>query len=682
MLKTCIAAALTALACCVQAQNARPFTATDLVSMERVSGPQLSPDGRWAVYSVRETALEENRGQSRLWLLDAKNGGSRPLTRFETGASSPQWAPDGQSIYFLSSESGNSQVWELDLRGGEPQRVTDLPLDVEMFRVSPNGKQLALSMSVYLDCTALDCSVKRLKERADDWQDGVLYEQMFVRHWDHWKDGRHSQLFITDLQDHGLSNIAKHLSAGVHGDIPSKPFGGDEELRFSPDGKQLYFGARLASRSESWSTNFDIYVVPTDGSTPARNLTVENLAMDTQPRPSPDGKQLAWLAHSRPGLEADRFRIMLADADGANAREVAPDWDRSPGALAWGAKGKTLFVTAQHLGQHPLFAVDVRKGTVKQLTGDGDVGGYSVHADRIVYAEDALDRPAELFSISPRGGKAYPRSGHTLERTAKIAFGDYEQFQFSGANGETVHGYVMKPANYVEGRKYPVAFLIHGGPQGSFGNHFHYRWNPQFYAGAGYASVFIDFHGSTGYGQAFTDSISGDWGGKPLEDLQKGWATALQRYEFLDGERACALGASYGGYMINWIASQWPNAFDCLVNHDGIFDTQSFYYSTEELWFPEAEFGGPYFKNPQGYEQFNPANHVGKWKTPMLVIQGSHDYRVPLEQGLATFTALQRRGLPSQLLHFPDENHFVLKPHNSLQWHQTVKDWLDRWTRE
>lgn len=265
-------------------------------------------------------------------------------------------------------------------------------------------------------------------------------------------------------------------------------------------------------------------------------------------------------------------------------------------------------------------------------------------------------------------------------RLADVRFGDFEQFEFAGAGGDTVRGYVVKPWNYTAGQKYPVAFIIHGGPQGSMGNSFHYRWNPQSYAGAGYAAVFIDFHGSTGYGQAFTDAISGDWGGKPLEDLQKGWVAAQEKYDFLDGDRACALGASYGGYMINWIAGNWNDAWKCLVNHDGVFDTRSMGYVTEELWFTEWENGGTPYEQPANYERWNPVNHVAKWRTPMLVIQGEKDYRVPVDQGLSTFTALQRRGIESQLLYFPDENHWVLKPQNSIHWHETVIGWLDRHT--
>jgi dipeptidyl aminopeptidase/acylaminoacyl peptidase len=292
---------------------------------------------------------------------------------------------------------------------------------------------------------------------------------------------------------------------------------------------------------------------------------------------------------------------------------------------------------------------------------------------------DSLVSPAEIYALDTGSAQARQLTRFSEPQLQDVEMGAFEQFSFTGAGQEKVYGYVVKPAGFEAGRKYPVAFLIHGGPQGSFGNHFHYRWNPQTYAGQGFAAVFIDFHGSTGYGQDFTDSIAGDWGGGPLTDLRLGLDAALQQYGFLDGDRVCALGASYGGYMINWIAGNWPDRFRCLVNHDGIFDQRMMYYTTEELWFPEWEFGGPYFANPAEYEKHNPVNFVDRWRTPMLVIHGQLDYRVPVTQGIATFTALQRRGVPSRFLYFPDENHWVLKPENSVQWHNEVNRWLHQY---
>jgi dipeptidyl aminopeptidase/acylaminoacyl peptidase len=333
------------------------------------------------------------------------------------------------------------------------------------------------------------------------------------------------------------------------------------------------------------------------------------------------------------------------------------------------------------LGQRPLWAVDVASGRASAITGAGEVEGFSVGTSKVFYTASNLGSPADLFSVGFTGGKPtqWTHLNQTLMEQRK--FGEYKQFSFPGWNNENVFGYVVKPADFKSDRKYPVAFLIHGGPQGSFGNAWSWRWNPQAFAGAGFAVVMVDFHGSTGYGQAFTDSISGDWGGKPLEDLKLGLEEALKANPWLDGEHTCALGGSYGGFMINWIAGQWPDRFKCLVSHDGIFDNRTMYYSTEELWFPEHEFSGPEYQNSGSYAKFNPIDHVAKWKSPTLVIHGQQDYRVPDSQGLSVFTALQRRGIPSELLYFPNENHWVLKPADSIEWYDTVLAWLTRWTR-
>jgi acylaminoacyl-peptidase len=364
-------------------------------------------------------------------------------------------------------------------------------------------------------------------------------------------------------------------------------------------------------------------------------------------------------------------------------RELVPAWDRSADAIAWSQDGKTLYALAQDVGQTRLFAIDVKSGKITPVTGPGHVSGFDVGPQGLVYAQDDLKGPAQLYALSTTKKAEAPvkLTSNNAEALKDVAMGEAEQFSFPGWNGETVHGYVVKPANFDPAKKYPVAFLIHGGPQGSFGNLFHYRWNAQTYAGAGYAVVMIDFHGSTGYGQAFTDAISQHWGDRPLEDLQKGWAFALSKYPFLDQDRACALGGSYGGFMVNWIAGRWKQPWKCLVNHDGIFDSRFMGYSTEELWFSEWENGGPPYQANTTYSQFNPADHVADWSVPELVVQGGNDYRVPLEEGIGTFTALQRKGVPSKLLYFPNENHWVLKAQNSVQWHQEVLKWLDQWTK-
>lgn len=666
----------------------KPFDVHTLVRLERVSDPRVSPNGRTVAYTLRTTDYEANKGVQSIWLHDLEAGTTRRLTAGSGASHSPRWASDG-SLYFLSTRSGSQQVWRLSLDdGGEAQPVTDLPLDVGSFVLSPTGDRIAVSVDSFPDLGAdLAASKRRLDALAAQKNTGVVYEQLFIRHWDTWKNGTRAQLFGFALDDQGaVTGNAQWLSNGIDGDVPSKPFGGDEEITYTADGRFVIFTARIAGRSEAWSTNFDLWRVPADGSAKPENLTADNPAGDSGPVVSADGRWLAWRAMSRPGFEADRNRIMLRELgrDGSlgPVREVAPKWDRSPDALQFSPDGRKLYATADDLGQHRVFAIEVASGKAKALTGDGHVEGFALARDALIVAHNTLASPSQLFRIRLGGSAPLQLTQHNAAALAATGFGDYEQFSFKGWNDEKVYGYVVKPVGFVAGKKYPIAFIIHGGPQGSMANDFHYRWNPQTYAGAGFAVICIDFHGSTGYGQAFTDAISGHWGDRPLEDLQKGYAAALAKYSFLDDKRAVALGASYGGYMVNWIAGNWAEPWKALVNHDGVFDNRSMAYSTEELWFDEWEHGGTQFERPAAYEQFNPVNHVAKWKVPMLVVQGGMDFRIPVEQGIATFTALQRRGIPSQLLHFPDENHWVLKPQNSVQWHETVLAWLKRWTAE
>ncbi len=659
-----------------------PFTAQDLVAMKRVSDPQTSPDGRYVAFVVRATDLEANRGRTDIWLLNLEQKAARPrqLTRHPANDSDPRWAPDSRTIWFVSMRSGSAQIWRLSLEGGEAVQITDLPLDVAAMKPSPDGKSLALSMEVFPDCQDLQCTKDRLTANEKSKAAGLLFDQLFVRHWDTWRNGTRANLFTVVLGADGRAGRPVNVSAALDADVPSKPFGGDDVYTWSPDSQRLVFSARIAGRTEPWSTNFDLFEVAADGSAEPANLTAENPAWDTQPVFLANG-DLAWLAMQRPGFEADRFHVMLRDHGSAAQRPLTADWDRSVSHLGRSGDGRSLLATADDIGQVALFRLDPRSGARTTLVPEGQVTGFAPTEAGIVISWASLGAPNDLYWVSGRGA---PRrlTNMNADLLAARSMAEYEQFSFAGANDTKVFGYVMKPHGYQAGQKYPVAFIVHGGPQSSFANSWSWRWNPQVYAGRGYAVVFIDFHGSTGYGQAFTDAISGDWGGKPLVDLQRGLAAAIQQYPWLDGERACSLGASYGGYMQNWIAGNWPDRFRCIVNHDGIFDNRMMYYATEELWFPEWEHGGPHFEQPAAYEKFNPVNHVTKWRTPMLVIHGARDYRVPDTQSLATFTALQRRGIESKLLYFPDENHWVLKPANSLLWHDTVLDWLDHYLKK
>ncbi len=664
---------------------AKPFEARDLVTLDRVSSPTLSPDGRKLVVAVREADFAANKASTGLWIEDLFARDAAPPVRFTAegfNVNSPAFSPDGTFVYFLSAKSGSQQLWKQAVAGGEAVQVTHHPLDVGSFKLAPDGQSVALSFEVFIDCADLACTKSRLDLKAATKASGVVYDKLFVRHWDTWADGRRNQLFVARFGDDGLAaGEPVRISTGMDGDVPSKPFGDASEYAWAPDGQSLVFSVRVAGREEAWSTNFDLYQGFVRSRGAPRNLTAGNPAMDTGPEFSANGRTLYYRAMKRPGFEADRLALMAMDLRSGKTREIAPEWDRSADGIKLSADGKAIYTQAYDVGTHPLFKVDIASGAVSKVLAGGTIGGFDLARDTLAYTRDNLKSPAQAFVARADGSAERQVTQANADVLPNIAFGDYEQFSFKGWNDETVHGYVVKPVGYEEGKKYPVAFLIHGGPQGSFGDNFHYRWNPQTYAGAGYATVMIDFHGSTGYGQAFTDSISKDWGGAPLEDLQKGLAAAVAKYPWLDGDRACALGASYGGYMVNWIAGRWPDGFKCLVNHDGLFDQRSMYYTTEELWFPEWEQGGPYFENPDGHERWNPANHVAHWKTPMLVAHGGLDFRVPDGQGIATFTALQRRGIPSRFLYLPDENHWVLHTANSLLWHDTVLGWLDSWLK-
>lgn len=667
-----------------QGSARQPFTIEDLVRLKRVTDPQVSPDGRHVAFVLRETDIEANKGRTDLWLVPL--GGSdmpeppRRLTQHGANDSSPRWAPDSRAIYFLSTRSGSAQVWRLSLEGGEATQVTDFPLDVGSLEVSPAGDRLALSMEVLPDCADLKCTKTKLDAEEKSAPTGRAYDRVFVRHWDTWKNGTRSHLFTAAIGSDGKAGPPIDVSGRLDADVPSKPFGGDEDYAFSPDGKRIVFSARAVGREEPRSTNFDLFEVAADGSSEPTNLTQSNPAWDAQPVFLPNGG-LVYLAMERPGYEADRFQVMVRDARG-NTRALTAAWDRSVHRLAVTPDGRRLIATTDETGQYPLYAIDVSGGAPRKLVGTGHVTDFSVSREGIVYAWDSLGAPADLHFVRTSGGAARRLTAVNEPLLAQRELAEFEQYSFAGAGGETVYGYVMKPHGFDASRKFPLAFIVHGGPQVSFQNLWNYRWNAQTFAGHGYAVVVIDFHGSPGYGQAFTDSIRGDWGGKPVEDLRKGLAAALEKYPWIDGRRACALGASYGGFMMNWLAGHWNEPFRCLVNHAGIFDQRSMYYSTEELWFPEWDFGGePYFGNPEAFEKWNPAHAVAKWRLPMLVTHGQLDFRVPYAQGLATFTALQRRGIESRFVVFPDENHWILKPANAVQWYGEMLGWLDRYAK-
>ena len=679
-----LAAGLAALALAsAPAAFARPMTATDLATMRRLAAPTVSPDGRWAAWQLSETDLEANRRRTDLWLLDLGGADAQPVriaSSAEHNEHDPRFSPDGSALYFLSGASGSEQLWRVALPAGTPERVSDLAADIAGYAIAPTGDRIAIWADRPMACTDFGCA--NVTAPGPDHGSGRVYDEIFVRHWDAWSEpGVRSRIFTFPLVDGRPQGAGTPVAPDLVGDSPSRPFGGAEEIAWSPDGRTLYFTLREGGRGEPNSTNLDIYAVPADGGAAPANLTAASRGTDTGPAVSPDGRWLAYTSMARPGYEADRQVVQLRDLGTGETRALTADWDRSAGSIAWASDSRSLYVTAGDTLDTPLFRIDAGTGRVTRLTQAGTVGNVVAGRDgSLLYTLNSLQAPDDLYRLD-RSGASRRLTRVNADRLADLDPVEVERFSFAGAGGDTVWGQIVKPAG-ADGRL-PVAFLIHGGPQGSFGNGWSYRWNPWLFAAPGFAAVTVDFHGSTGYGQAFTDAINRDWGGAPLEDLRLGLAAAGREDAQLDTANACALGGSYGGFMVNWIAGNWPDGFKCLVSHSGVFDQRAMAYETEELWFTEWDFGGPYFDPAAAeiYERWNPVRFVDRFRTPMLVIHGEKDFRIPYSQSLGLFNALQRRGIPSRLVVYPDENHWILKPQNSIQWYREVHGWLDRWLR-
>ena len=676
------------------------MSARDLVTMPRLGAPIVAM-GRYAVYSVTVTDPETLERSRRHYLLDLAAEGTDPV-ELDLGidAHGLSFGPDN-FLYFLSGEHPDenreqrTRLWraalEPDGKVTGPMPVADIEgTDIHGFKLSPVGNAVALWSEVARDCSTFGCDNDEGKGKGEgegEAGSGRLYEgdAGLYRHWDRWiRPGVFNRAFVFDMEDGAVVGDPLALDGapgeGVTGNTPTMPFGGGEDIAWAPDGSGVYFVMREADANEPMSTDLDIWWNDLSGSGPVE-LTAQNRATDTAPAPSPDGRYLAYLAMARPGYESDRLVVQLRDLATGETRALTQDTDLSFGSLTWSADGSYLLATAADTLDVPAFRIDPESGAVTRLDliagNEAHIGGLTPLVDGgLMFTRDSIGVPAELY-LSRDLDRARPLTDVVTSRMGELASIKTTRFRFEGAGGDTVWGQITR----LEEQQGPIPAIlyVHGGPQGTFNDGWSSRWNPRVLASQGYAVISVDFHGSAGYGQDFMDAINRDWGGKPLEDLQKGLAAALELDPQIDRTRACAMGASYGGYMMNWIAGNWPDRFDCLVQHDGLFDMRSFYYSTEELWFPRWDFGGSYSQARDIYERWNPVNHVDKWRTPMLVVTGEKDFRVPYTQGLQSFTALQERSIPSQLLVYPEENHWVLGAKNSLQWHDTVFAWLDRW---
>jgi dipeptidyl aminopeptidase/acylaminoacyl peptidase len=648
------------------------ITFDDLIAMHRVAEAELSPDGKWVAYTVATPDMEANRNATNLWMAPIAGGDAIQLTR--TGKdSSPKWSPDGKTIAFLSARSGDSQVYVLSMEGGEAHPLTKVSTGADIVKWSPDGKTLAFTSSVYPDCKDDQCNKKRNDEKEKNKVKAHVAENLLYRHWTHWNEGLRAHLFVTASDGSGE---AKDLTPGANYDVPPDQRGEESDISFSPDSKEICFTA-VTDKVEATSTNGDLFIVLMSGGEPKRITTQPGF--DGNPVYSPDGKHIAYHAQLTAGYEADRWRVMLYDRATGRSENLSEGFDRSATNLAWSPDSKTIYFLAENQTLQPVYEMETKSGATPKKLVDGFNAAMQLSADgkTLLLTRTSLTIPSEVFVAASDGTELRPITHANDALVAKLEMNAPETFWFEGAEGTKVQAMLIRPPQFDASKKYPMLVLLHGGPQTMWSNAWGYRWNAQVFSGAGYVTLMINRRGSTGYGQKFTDEITNDWGGKAYVDVMKGIDATVAKFSFVDGKRMAAAGGSYGGYMVDWIGTH-TDRFKVLVSHAGVYDKVSM-YASEELWFEEHDFQGTPWSNPESYRKWAPATYagaLGKYKTPTLVIAGEKDFRVPYTQSLEFFSALQRQGVPSKLVVFPDEGHWVLKPLNSQFWYKTFFDWL------
>lgn len=662
-----------------RAQSKRPMTFQDLISLQRVSDPHASPDGKWIAFNLATPDMAANRSASNIWLISATGANAKALTS-SGHDSAPRWSPDGKRIAFISSRDGETQIYFIAVEGGEATRLTNIAGGVDSFLWAPDGKSLAFTSGVFPDCHDDACNKTRIDAAAKSKMKAHVAEHLLYRHWTHWNDGRRSHLFIIPVE----GGTPRDLMPGADFDAPPDIRGEDADIAFAPDSRELCF-VSVADPMEAISTNGDLFIVPADGSAAPKPIT-ENKGYDGHPVYSPDGKSIAYRAQLTPQDESDRWRLFLFDRASGHRTNLTESFDRSVDSLVWSPNNHTIFFTAEEHAEAPIYSIETVEGAkpvVVVNTGYNTELSYSAAGRMFVFTRPTMMAPAEIFAAGPGGGRVRQITHVNDARLAALDIATPEWFWFDGAENTKVHGAILRPPHFDPSRKYPAVLLIHGGPEGAWDDSWTYRWNSQVFAAAGYVIVMINPRGSTGYGQKFTDEIVNDWGGKVYDDLMKGLDYAIANYKFIDADRVAAAGGSYGGYMVDWIAGH-TGRFKALISHAGPYDKPSMYGGTEELWFEEREMAGTPWTNPDSYRKWSPSTYAanfGKYKTPTLVIDGEMDFRIPYEQGLQFFTALQRQGVPSKLVIFPDEGHWILKPQNSEFWYSTFLDWLAKYLK-
>jgi dipeptidyl aminopeptidase/acylaminoacyl peptidase len=729
-------AALLLIATSVLAQTSQkhPFTFEDMMKLKRVGAPVPSPDGKWVVFDCEDVDLAANTKISHLWIVPGSGGESQRLNPTLNHEERPRFSPDGKRLIWTSKATDPTQIWMCDFDpdsgqlAGKPHQVTSISTGADGAIWSPDGKNILFVSSVYPDCnppppgsgaTSDDCNKRRDEELKKSKVKAKIFSRLFYRHWNAFTEFKRSHLFVVSTEataEAGVSpapspesqparlplqknvNPPRDLTPGDH-DVPPFSLGGQDMYAISPDGQEAAYTSNV-DEVEASSTNNEIFVVPISGGAPRKIST--SSGADTTPLYSPDGKYLAWRSQARAGFEADKWRLLVQDRQTGKTRDATEHFYRSVGSYAWDPSDLALIYFSYEISGQAVFGQivldmwkEAKNAVVIPPTGqpnwnvniqDGHFDDFAVGPETLYYTRNFVSAPTEIWGQRIRSNEAEQRKPKQITHMndallSQIDMQPLESFTFKGANDDDVQGFMIKPPGFDPAKKYPLKFLLHGGPQGAWGNSWTYRWNAELFAATGnYVVVMINFHGSTGYGQKFTDSISGDWGGKPYVDLMKGLDYVEKTYPFVDKNREAALGASYGGYMANWLLGH-TNRFKCIVSHDGMFNAESAYGTTEELWFPNWEFGGPPWRKRDVYRKWSPHEYAANFKTPTLVVHGQNDYRLDASQAFDLFTTLQILKVPSKMLYFPDEGHWVLKPQNSQLWYKTVNDWVDQWCK-
>ena len=655
----------------------KPFDVNALLELKRMGDPQISPDGRTVAFTVQIVDVAANKKPVQIWTVPLDGGTPAQITHDGEANQRPRWSPDGKRIAYISDRGGSSQIWLMDPDGGNPKQVTNLATEADGQVFSGDGKNLVFTSEVYPECGADDaCNKKNLDAERASKVRARIYTDLLFRHWTSWQGKRRSHLLVVPV----AGGAARDLTPGPRG-VPPFSLGGPDDYDVSPDGQEVCYGMN-ADAAPALSTNSDLYAVSISGGQPRR--ITSNPGADSNPQYSPDGKYIAWRAQLRAGYESDRWRLMTLERSTGKVNNLTESMDRWVNSFTWAPDSASLFFTTGDRGRQAIYVIALAGGAVRvAASGDSELDDMQLTRDgkRMVYTQQSGVAPVEIYRANSTGGLPVP-----LTHLNDQVLGDYqlqslEEFWVDGAEGAKVHSFLVRPPNFTPTRKYPVLLLIHGGPQGFWGHAWTYRWNAQVFASAGYVVVMPNPRGSTGYGQKFVDEINNDWGGRVFDDIMAVADHIVADIPYADGSKMVAAGASYGGYMIDWILGH-TQRFKALVSHAGVYNLTSEFGATEELWFPLWEYGGTPWDKPESYTKWSPNNFVKEFHTPTLVVAGELDFRVPYNQGLELFTALQMQKVPSKLLVFPDEGHWVLKPQNSVLWYKTVIDWLDSWAKK